>query len=129
MQIDNTIYYVRINKFNSRDEGFDLLSNINKWAKVSKTVPYNAFKLYLFFAGFPESLRNSEFYDFTSEEIHDYLGISLLGSINIAFDQLMDAGYIHRFGQSKDNKTLWDFFIEPISVSKYNSYIDNYRSE
>lgn len=119
----NFYYKVRVNKFGYTPTDNQEISDIRleHWMPVTKTVPYNAFKLYMLYAGF----NDGTYVHPSNQYIHDNLGMSLSGSYEKAFKELVDAGYIHRFGTSQD-EVIYDFFLEPLSTSDYYSYLDSY---
>lgn len=131
MKEENTIYHIYINKYDSWCDGFtfDLAKYEELWMYASRTIPYNAFKLYLYIAVYPQS----ELCNITAKQIHEELGISFTRSIDKAFNQLIDAGYIHRCGsitgENSKSEPVWEFFVSPMSESEYYSYIENSQSK
>lgn len=119
---------IRINNDDYQDsKGRMLVEHNDDWEQACKELSYDAFKLYIFFIAACEydadinPNKQDEIYGCTVNG--EEFGIS---NVNQALYELIDAGYIHFFGayQFEDGlhvSRLWDFFVHPISESKYIS--------
>lgn len=122
-------YLVRVSKpgYDDASRGDAINIRAGHWMPAAaRRLPYNAFKLYLLFG----SCDDKDIYYFENKLVHDSLGLSLTGSYNKAFNELVEAGYVHRYGPySKRGDVLYDFFLEPISDSDYSAFVENYYAE
>lgn len=121
----NFHFTVRVSKPGYDDVNLNDGMNVKAehWMPVTKRVPYNAFKLYMLFG----SCNDREAYAFNNLFVHAKLGFSLNGSYDKAFKELMEAGYVHRYGVwDRGGEVLYDFSLVPMSDSEYYEFIDNY---
>lgn len=122
-------FLVRVSKPGYGDSSSDNGINIKAehWMHTAQRwMPYNAFKLYLLFG----SCNDREVRTFDNRFVHENLGLSLTDSYRTAFNELIEAGYVHRYGVwNKGGEMLYDFHLEPMTDSEYGSFVDNYYAE
>lgn len=96
-----------------------LTFKMEHWVEASKRLSNDAFKFYLVLSS------GNNGWVFCSENRTEYyfLGVDEFEVYEKAFNELIEAGYIHRY-RYWQGSVVYDFFLEPMTELEYYSYID-----